>query len=412
MRLKNVIVVNDNAFVQGGAAKVAIGSARLLADAGYAVTFFAASGPPESSLVGHPNIKTVCLHENYDINKLSTKTRLIRGIWDVEAKKKFDAVLSAANPADTVIHVHMVREQLSSSVFPPMFDRQFSVVMTPHEYNIGCPYGGFFHYAKGTICPQVGMSLGCMLDHCNRGPYVRKLWFFTKGKVQQVIAGIPRRLKDYIFISDFSQRRLEPYLPADANKHFVRNPIEMEDSGVRVLQKDSPFLFVGRMTIEKDPVLFAEAAKRMGVRAVFIGDGELRPAVEEVNPDAECLGWIERDEVKKWMLRSRALVFPSIWYEGQPLTVQEAEALGLPSIVSDACAPSEYVQNGSTGLVFRASDVNDLCEKMGELLDDSRAEEMAQAAHARFWSDPPTPAKHLQGLLQVYETMLERRAAN
>lgn len=404
----HVVVVNDNAYVQGGAAKVAIASARLLAEAGVNVTFFAAAGPIDPLLQGLDHLKTVLVYDEpeYDVTKLGGITHAVRGLWDKEAQKKMTRLLRSLNPHDTVVHAHMVREQLTASVLKPVLDEDFPFVMTPHEYNLGCPYGGFFNYTEGKRCDLRGLSVKCMLCRCNDGAYIRKLWFYTKGKGQQLVAGVPGRVKHFIFISKFSQQRLEPYLPQGAIKHFVRNPIEIVDEGRKELDPQSPFVFIGRMTIEKDPVIFARVAQRLGVRAVFIGDGPLRAKVLEANPNAELMGWMGREEVKTWMMKARALVFPSIWFEGQPLTVQEAEAVGLPTITSDACAPSNYVVDGETGIVFEASQDDSLEVAMVRLMDDSEAERMSKNCYERFWSDPPTPEAHLRDLLAVYEEVL------
>ena len=60
--LKTVLIVGDFADVTGGQAKVAIDSARLLANAGVNVIFFAGSGPV-SPLLEDPRIRTVCLDQ-------------------------------------------------------------------------------------------------------------------------------------------------------------------------------------------------------------------------------------------------------------------------------------------------------------------------------------------------------------
>jgi len=403
---KTVVVVNDNAFVQGGAAKVAIGEAVGLAARGHNVVFFAASGPPDPALVGHPNLEAVCLRENYDVAKQPTLVHATRGIWDREAQRAFANLLRKHDPRSTVVHYHMVREQLTASVYSPAFDLGFPVVVTPHEYNIGCPYGGFFDYAQKRCCELRGLSGACLRSHCNEGAYARKLWFYAKGKVQQKVAHVPDRVKHWIFIGTFIRERLRPYLPAGAVEHLVRNPIEVSDEGCRVATEDSPFVFVGRLTVEKDPVTFARAAKALGVPAVFIGDGYLADEVRKANPDAQMVGWVDRAGVKEWMKRGRALVFPSIWYEGQPLTVQEAAALGLPTIASDKCAARDDVEDGVNGLIFEGGNVDDLAAKMIVLQDTASANKMGEEAHRRFWADPPTVQKHLDGLESVFAEVL------
>lgn len=398
-----IVVVNDNAFIQGGAAKVAINEAVGLAQRGYRVIFFAASGPADVTMAGVPNLEVIAVRENYDITKLPTLTYAVRGLWDREVEARFDQLLGSLNPKDALVHFHMVREQLTASVYQPALARKFPILVTPHEYNIGCPYGGFFDYTQKKVCPLVGMSGECRKSRCNNGAYFRKLWFYQKGKIQRDRAGVPSRIKHWAFISEFLRQRLDPYLAPGSIWHSVRNPIEASNTGARQVTSDAPFVFVGRLTVEKDPVTFAKAAREIGTRAVFIGDGDQKGAILAVNPDAELLGWKGREEVRDWMTKARALVFPSIWYEGAPLTVQEAEAVGLPTITSDACAARDYVREGETGRIFRAGDVSQLADIMLEFQDDTYAQGMSDRAHARFWSDPPTLESHIIELENVFQ---------
>ena len=58
--LLNVIIVNDFAHVNGGAGQVAIMTARLLAENGHRVIFFAAVGPVGQELENVQNLFVVC----------------------------------------------------------------------------------------------------------------------------------------------------------------------------------------------------------------------------------------------------------------------------------------------------------------------------------------------------------------
>ena len=168
---------------------------------------------------------------------------------------------------------------------------------------------------------------------------------------------------------------------------------------------------MGRVSPEKGVGLFAEAARRIGAAPVIIGDG---PSVEEIRrryPEARLLGWQSPDEVRQHLHRARALVFPSVWYEGQPLTVYEALALGTPVIVSDVCAGREGVVHGETGLWFRSGDPASLAEALRALSDSSVARRMGEAAHRRYWANPMTLERHVDGLLAVYGEALGARAA-
>jgi glycosyltransferase involved in cell wall biosynthesis len=84
-----------------------------------------------------------------------------------------------------------------------------------------------------------------------------------------------------------------------------------------------PFLFVGRLTVEKGirPLL---AAWRLvdGERELrIVGDGplagEVRAAAGSVD-GVTLVGPRSREEVLAEMRSARALIFPSLWYEGMP----------------------------------------------------------------------------------------------
>ena len=110
------------------------------------------------------------------------------------------------------------------------------------------------------------------------------------------------------------------------------------------------------------------------------------------------------------MRRARALVFPSVWYEGQPLTVYEALAVGTPVIVSDACAGREAVSDGETGLWFRSGDAESLAGRLRAVQDDALAARMSRAAYSQYWAAPLTMERHLDALAGVYAAVLREAA--
>ena len=67
------------------------------------------------------------------------------------------------------------------------------------------------------------------------------------------------------------------------------------------------------------------------------------------------------------MRAAKALVFPSLWYKGQPLTVLEAKALGTPVIVADRCAGRDEIAHEASGLWFAAGDAGALQAAMARL---------------------------------------------
>ena len=78
-------------------------------------------------------------------------------------------------------------------------------------------------------------------------------------------------------------------------------------------------------------------------------------------------GWCAKQEIMTYLKRSRALVFPSLWYEGAPLVIMEVMQHGIPCIVSDVSSASEIVDDGKNGFIFKSNDVESLSDTMGKI---------------------------------------------
>jgi glycosyltransferase involved in cell wall biosynthesis len=143
---------------------------------------------------------------------------------------------------------------------------------------------------------------------------------------------------------------------------------------------------------------------------VFIGDGEEREQILKSNGSAEITGWVTPQEVYARLAGARALVFPSIWYEMQGLTVAEAASMGVPSIVGDRSAAREYVQDGITGLYMRGASAEDLAAKLTMLEDDAILKRLSIAAYDDFWRKPNSIDQHLTHLEGAYRAVFSATA--
>jgi glycosyltransferase involved in cell wall biosynthesis len=253
------------------------------------------------------------------------------------------------------------------------------------------------------------MSVSCIATNCDARSYPRKVARMVRHVGMDHVARLPQLFDHVVTISALQESVVRPPLPAGTAMHRVDNPVSVARHAPK---EGAPgdFLFVGRISTEKGAPIFAEAARRAGVKAVFVGDGPERESLAARYPEAVMLGWRDPEAVAALMRSARALVFPSIWYEGQPLTVLEALACGTPVIVSDACAGREAVVDGETGYWFRSGDPEALAAHLRRLADDALALRMGRAAHARYWTSPLTLDVHLDRLTSVYETVLRSAA--
>lgn len=403
-----IVIVNDTARIVGGAAKIAIMSARALAERGHNVVFIAGSGPVGPELSSSPGTEVHCLSETaFNVNANRFRAAL-RGIWNRKAAQELGRILSGFDPRETVVHFHAYRDALTASVAHRAIRMGFATVYTAHEYTLGCPYAGFFDYRRNSICHLPGLGIRCSFTRCNRSGFWEKL-FHQLAQAAYRASRIPKRLDHVIFISKLNRRVLEPYIGPKVRRSVVSNPSDYTTGLPAPIVEGSPFVFVGSLEQHKDPVTAARAAKMLGAPIVFVGSGSEESAVREANPDAIITGWIGREEVERHIRSARALVFPSIWYEAQPLTPIEAAACGLPLIISDASAAVELVEALGVGEVFAAGNVEALAEKMRPYLDIAFAQAQGWLTGEAFAKLDFGEDLHISRLIGIYESELAAR---
>lgn len=404
-----IVVASDHAAINGGLAKVAIESAIGLASRGHCVHYFAAVPPVEPRL-RTAGVHVICLDQPDLLKDQSTFRAAQRGIWNRQAASAIEGLLSTLDPEQTILHLHGWAKGLSPSIGRVISHSRIPTVVTIHEYFLACPNGAFYNYRKQANCPLEPMSLACLSTNCDMRAYGHKAFRVVRQAALWWFGGMPGQIRHFICLSELQRSVIQRYLPSQARIYSVANPILVEDKGPCRPEHNDCFLFVGRLSAEKGAVLFAEAAQRTGLRAAFAGVGCEESRIRSIVPDAEMHGWLPPDEVVEKMRSARALVFPSLWYECQPLTTFEALANGVPVIVSDNCAGREAVGNGQTGLWFKSGDVDELAAAMRKLADSKTAAAMGSAAYASYWRNPLSLDRHIDNLEQTYERM--RRNGN
>jgi glycosyltransferase involved in cell wall biosynthesis len=283
-------------------------------------------------------------------------------------------------------------------------------VFTLHDYFLACPNGGFFDHSSGRVCHKPAMGLRCLTTQCDARNGAHKAWRVAREAVLWSAGRMPRGLREVIYLMPKQRSIMGGYLARDTRWHLLHNPVAgSPQERVRVEENDA-FLFVGRLSPEKGAVLAARAARLAGVRIVFAGEGEDREAVRRANPDAELLGWLDAEELGRWMARARCLVFPSVWYEGFGLVVADALRMGVPVLVSDSTVATDMVSDGVNGLHVAAGDVEAWARAMTRMAPDDTARAFGEAAF-RAGKRLMGYEEYTDRLIGIYESVLARRQA-
>jgi glycosyltransferase involved in cell wall biosynthesis len=144
---------------------------------------------------------------------------------------------------------------------------------------------------------------------------------------------------------------------------------------------------------------------------VFVGDGPLRPVLEEevrrlgLADRVEFAGWQSNAQVREHLRTARALVMPS-FAENLPVAMMEALALGRPVLGTYIAGVPELVESGTNGWLVPAGNAEATAEAILRILRTPVADlaRMGRAGAERVKArhDANKEASRLRELFEAY----------
>lgn len=258
-----------------------------------------------------------------------------------------------------MVHVHNTLSLISPAVYYAAEKEHVPVIQTVHNYRLICPAATLYR-EKGicTDCLQKGLK--CAVVHkCYRNSRLQSLvsaavlWIHRK-------TGIYRRIH-YICLSDFNRKKL---LEAQKNGHtffpaarmYVKPNFTAAVNGYKpYAQRENYYIYVGRLDALKGVRRLLERWEKIPERLLLCGTGPEEDwcrafCAEHHMEQVEFMGQLSHDEVMQLLGNARALIFPTQWYEGQPMTIVESFAAGTPVIGTEIGNVEEMIEDGKNGL--------------------------------------------------------------
>jgi glycosyltransferase involved in cell wall biosynthesis len=200
-------------------------------------------------------------------------------------------------------------------------------------------------------------------------------------------------------------RPLPRWVDTDAFTPARRNPELWRSYG---MNGEIKFLYVGRLSKEKNLSLLADAfidviEAGFTSRLVIVGDGPYRQELTEKLRGYPVLftGFRHGDELTAIYASSDVFVFPSTT-DTFGNVVLEAQACGIPVIVSDEGGPKELMVPGETGFVVKANDRAELSRAMAYFLyNPELSKSMGEHARRFIESKAPDPGEAFTTILKA-----------
>lgn len=233
----------------------------------------------------------------------------------------------------------------------------------------------------------------------------RCLSFFTKkiaavsGDIKKIVTGIEK----------VPARKVETVLNGVDLSRFPEKDCSMRSSDGFTIGS------IGRFSPEKNYELLVRAfagflKKRPDSMLILVGDGpcgeQIRSVVKECGlPADKYLLPGEQDDVRSWLEKMDVFCLSSD-QEGTSITLLEAGAAGLVSVVTDVGGNSEVVVDGDTGIVVPSGNCAALTSAFEKLAEDAGSrEKMGEHARKRI-QDLYSVDRMVEQYVKIYKEAL------
>lgn len=390
MKPLRILLAHNRYQHYGGEDTVVEAEAQLLRDLGHEVDLF--------------------LVDNDNIQGLAAKlTAAALTTYNPRSRVALRDRLRAHRP--DVVHVHNLFPQLTPAIFDACLDEGVPSVMTLHNYRLGCANALLFR--DGHPCEEClsSSAFNAVRHGCYRGSRVGSAVVAAMIAYHRRSGTWQNKVSRFIALTEFARDKLvSAGLPADRVRikpNFVPDPLR----GEGLPAPGDYALFVGRLSVEKGVETLLQAWREIDMPLRILGDGPLREELERAaHLNVSFLGHRDRSEVFRQIAGAAFLVVPSIWYEGFPMAVVEAMALGKPILASAIGGLQEIVEERSEGLHFRPGDPADLQRAVHQVrTEPALLAQMGARARARYLHRL-SPNSNGRLLLNIYAELIKRGA--
>lgn len=352
---QNILIVHNYYQIPGGEDTVVANEKKMLEEHGHKVILYS--------------------RNNAELKQMSKFQKLflpITTVFNPRTYKEIKRIIKAEKI--DIVHVHNTLNLISPAVYYAARAMKVPVVQTVHNFRLLCPGATF--YRDGHICEDCMESgLWCAVKHkCYRGSRMQTLacvlstWFHR-------MTGIYGKV-NYICLTEFNKSKLLELKQIKPERVFVKPNFvlcEMKES-IPYTERENQYIFAGRIDKLKGVDVLLEAWRLMGESApklLICGTGPMEDWCGQFIQDnhltaVEMRGFVPNAEVKELIASSKALILPTQWYEGFPMTIVEAYSVGTPVIGSDMGNVQSVILQSITGQCFPYQNAEALASIVGK----------------------------------------------
>lgn len=383
---QNVLIVHNYYQIPGGEDTVVANEKKMLEKHGHKVILYS--------------------RNNAELKQMSKLQKIFLPITTVFNPRTYKDIKKLIREENIeVVHVHNTLNLVSPAVYYAARRMKVPVIQTIHNFRLLCPGATF--YRDGHICEDcVEKGLICAVKHgCYRESKIQTLACVLSTMFHR-LTRIYGKI-NYICLTDFNKKKLLELKQIKPERVFVKpNFVEKGSNFIPREKRKNQFVFAGRLDELKGIDVLFEAWKKMGASApklIVCGTGPMENWCKDFalksDVNIEMRGFISNEKVKELVSESSALVLPTQWYEGFPMSIVEAFSVGTPVVCSDLGNAGSVVKNGITGIKFSASSSKSLSRAINGLKDYKNIYCSTYETYSRLYSEE----QNYKELVKIYQ---------
>ena len=361
-----ILMVNKFLYPRGGAEIYMLKLGEELVKLGHSVEYFGMYD--EKNTVGN----SLGLYTfNMDFHSTGAERFLypFKIIYSREAERKIGKVLDQFQP--DVVHMNNINFQLTPSIIYAVKKRKIPLVQTVHDYQMICPNHLLYSFRETKPCDRCikGSKWNCFKYSCIHDSRVKSLIGVMEAKLYGFLKTY--KLVDlYISPSEFLAQKLKMASDLYEGKtvtihNFIEKKFDPEKN-----EEAAPYIvFAARLSKEKGVELLAETAKLLPeYHFVVAGSGPDGDCLKDI-PNVTMKGFVSGAALTNLMANAQLMVAPSVWYENCPLSILEAQSMGVPVVTMNHGGMAELVEDGKTGYLVPEATPSALAATLKKCLD-------------------------------------------
>lgn len=304
-----------------------------------------------------------------------------------------------------ICHVHNFFPLITPSIYDACRDNNIPVVQTLHNFRLICANGLFMR--EGKICEDcLGKSAyGAVKKKCYRNSSVQTYVVARMIESHKKKNTWTKKVDRYLCLSEFSKQKfLQAGLPED--RLIVKSNFVKATSHIKNKCNAPYFIFVGRIDSTKGIELLVKVAKNSPIPIKVIGEGKLTSLLEN-SLNIDYLGRLPHKETVNYISKAEALIFPSLLYEGMPMTILEAFSNKTPVLASKLGAMQTMITHKQNGLLFEPNNEKELANLMNFVISNELViDNIITNAYNDFLAKYSEESNYLQ-LINIYKDLIK-----